>query len=500
MYQTIFRLLPFVVFTLMQSGAAAQPQGSPLAEAFRQFSSDRAVTNANWSIVVYDVSSQIPVLVHNPDKPLVPASTQKLLTSATALLTLGAAYQYETHLEYDGYIGRDGTLNGNLFVRGSGDPSFGSSLLDDSLAIESTIKYFIQAIIDAGIKKIAGHVIADESIFDNEMVPRRWVWEHIGNYFGAGTSGLSVNENEYTAYFNAGNKIGASASLAGTQPVIPGMVLINEVTTGPSGSGDQVYIFGSPFQNERRLTGTVPLGARNFPVRGSMAEPAQYFADVFAAFINKSGIEVSGNSMSLRFANMSGIIPDGERTTIYSYHSPHLFDIIYRTNLASVNSYAESLLKTLGKETNGSGSTNAGLEAIYTFWSAYGIDPSSWSLFDGSGLSPSNRLTANQLLQVLEVTAAHPAFSVLIHSLPLAGYSGSLGPHFRGTPSEGVLRAKSGYLTNARAFAGYTPMQNGNLAAFVFIVNDYQDTPAGMRNKMFRLMDAITRHDGQPLQ
>lgn len=496
---TFCHLVSFLLL-LTNMPAMAQNQASPLASAFSQFSSDRAVSNANWTFVVYDVTAGMPIIEHNPHKPLVPASTQKLLTTSTALLTLGAGHQYETLLQHDGYIAPDGTLHGNLYMKGSGDPSFGAFRMDDTLAIDQVMNRFIVAVRQAGIHSILGHVIADERIFDHEMVPRRWIWEHIGNYFGAGTSGLSVNENEYTVLFNAGDHIGAPASVAGTEPLIPGMVLVNEVTTGSAGSGDQVYIFGAPYNNQRRLTGTVPLGARAFPVRGSMAEPPQFLADVFASLLQDAGIEVKGESMSMRSASQKGFSELGERTTIHGYESPFLFDIIYRTNLASVNSYAESLLKTLGDHINQEGTTAAGLEAIAAFWEVRGIDPSSWSLFDGSGLSPSNRLTAHQLLQVLSVTANHPAFNVLLHSLPLAGYSGSLGPHFHGTPSEGVLRAKSGYLTNARAFAGYTPMQNGHLAAFVIIVNDYQDTPAAMRNKMFRLMDAITRHDGQPLR
>lgn len=475
---------------------ADPPTGTPLFREFNSFRNQEALKHANWSVYVRDITGNRDIISHNIHQLLIPASTQKILTTASAMMMLGHDHQFETNLEYDGYINRDGTLHGNLYIRGDGDPSLGSAMMDDTLALIHVFEQWESAVESAGIRKVAGHVIADERVFDEEMVPRRWVWEHLGNYFGAGASGLTVNENEYSIHFNAGNRVGADASVTYTEPEVPGMVFFNQVTTGPEGSGDQVYILGAPYVSERWLTGTVPLGATDFEVRGSMADPPLFIAESFLQHLFTHGTEVTGTGTSYRLAAIQGIKTSDSRTKISTWHSPLLYEIIFRTNLYSVNTFAENLLKTIGLQSGEQGSTGAGLEVLDDFWAKRGLDTESWVLYDGSGLSPSNRLSTHHLMTVLQQASAHHSFSALIQSLPLAGYSGALENWFRGTSSEGILRAKSGYLNGARGYAGFTTMQNGNMAAFVILANDYQGTPASMRNSMFNLMHAITRHNG----
>lgn len=472
---------------------------SPLERIFLEFKQDASVEHANWTFFVMDITNGVPIVQHNIHKPLQPASLQKLVTTASAIMILGNNHQYETQLQYAGSIDRRGVLQGDIYLKGAGDPSFGSSQLEFTEGLNEIFSEWLNALKNLGITSITGNIIADESIFDNEMIPRRWLWEHIGNYFGAGTSGLSANENEYTVFFDAGASLGSPASVIRAEPVIPGMSLINKVTTGAAGSGDQVYIFGAPWIPERQLTGTVPFGANDFPVRGSMHDPPGFVAESFRQFLADNGIETGGVSASYRTIATSNITTTDIRTTIATHHSPLFFDIIYRTNLNSVNSYAESLVKSIALTVHEQGTTNAGLEIIKDYWQSRGMNTEQLLLYDGSGLSPSNRMNAEQLMTVLLESSMHTGFSIFINSLPLAGYTGSLANHFRGSFSEGLLRAKSGYLNNVRSYAGYTTMKNGHLAAFVIIANDYRGTPAAMRNKMFRLMDAITTHSGEPI-
>ncbi len=494
----VIAFLFFIFFTYTSSQLRAEgPDTPPLITSVEAFANDPVLQNAHWSVFIKDVTTGETLAARHIDKPLLPASIQKIFTTSTAMMMLGADFQYETLFQHDGSVDRKGVLNGNLYIHGSGDPTFGAAKLDDTLAIEYIFEKWAQLLHDIGIKKINGHIIADERIFDNELVPGRWLWEHIGNYFGAGTSGLSAHENEYTVFFDAGPAIGSPATVVGTKPHVPGMSFINDVKTGRAGSGDQVYIFGAPWVQERHLTGTVPLGARDFPVRGSIYDPPGFVVESLKRYLEKNGVEVAGQSASYRTIEKENIFPSEERITLHTHQSPFLFDIIYRTNLGSHNSYAESLLKTMGVQMHGSGSTDSGLKAMIDVWEEMGLDTDQLILYDGSGLSPSNRLTANQLMTVLYESAGHPAFGILMHSLPLAGYSGSLTNRLRDTASEGRLRAKSGYLNNVRSYAGYTPMQNGHLAAFVIIANDYKGTPAAMRHKMILLMNEITKHKEQ---
>ena len=464
-------------------------------QELRRFKNDPALKNASWGLSIVNLQTGKSIASHNQNLALVPASTQKILTTATALLLLGSEFKFQTTLGHSGYIDQSGTLHGDLVINGSGDPSFASTQLNDSLQMERVFGKWVLAIKEAGIKQVKGCVFVNESVFDLEMIPRKWLWEDIGNYYGAGSSGLTVNENMYTVFFEPGNEVGQPARVLRTEPMIPGMEFINQVTTGPRGSGDQVYIFGAPYQMQRTLTGTVPLGRNDFPVRGSIPDPPMFFAEAFSGFLAQNGIQTSSRPLSHRTATASGITAPKAEKTLSVWTSPALTHIANRTNLSSVNTYAENLLKTMGTQAKGNGSFLAGIEVTKEFWKNRGLDVDGMFLYDGSGLAPSNRLTAAQLTGILQAMSQNPGFEGFKAGLPLAGRTGWLANQFRGTPSEGVLYAKSGFIANVRSYAGYTKTSDGKELAFAFIVNDYHGTPASMREKMTKLMDAITRYN-----
>jgi D-alanyl-D-alanine carboxypeptidase/D-alanyl-D-alanine-endopeptidase (penicillin-binding protein 4) len=464
-------------------------------QELRRFKNDPALKNASWGLSIINLQNGKSIASHNQNLALVPASTQKILTTVTALLFLGNEFKFQTTLGYSGFIDQGGTLHGDLVVTGSGDPSFASTQLHDSLRMERVFGKWLLAIKEAGIKQVNGRVFVNESVFDHEMIPRKWLWEDMGNYYGAGASGLTVNENMYTVFFQPGNEVGQAARVLRTEPMIPAMEYINQVKTGPRGSGDQVYIFGAPYQIQRTLTGTVPLGRNDFPVRGSIPDPPLFFAMAFSGFLTQNGIQISGTPISYRIATASGLTAPKAEKVLSIYTSPSLTHIANRTNLSSVNTYAENLLKTVGNQAKGTGSFSAGIEATIEFWKNRGLDVDGMFLYDGSGLTPSNRLTAAQLTGILQAMSLNPRFEDFKAGLPLAGRTGWLANQLRGTPSEGVLYAKSGFIANVRSYAGYSKTSDGKEIAFAFIVNDYQGTPASMREKMTKLMDAITRYN-----
>ncbi len=490
-----------MLFIILALSFAVKAQDNVLPETaldrqIQSFREDPVIKHAGWGLWVKELGAENPLASINENLSLVPASSQKIIPTATALLIFGSDFQYQTILQYSGEVDRRGVLKGNLYIRGSGDPTLGSASMDDSLALPRVLDFFMKALKEKGIKSIDGHIIADETVFDDEMVPRKWLWEDIGNYFGAGSSGFTINENEYTVFFEAGTSEGSPAKVLRTEPEVHGMRFINQVTTGPRGSGDQVYIFGAPFQSERTLTGTVPLGSTDFPVRGSLPDPPLFFANALKDHLTANNIRVKGEAFSMRTAQISQIATTESRQDIAAWHSPPLSAIVERTNMISVNTYAENLIKTIGYHFSGKGTLDAGLEAVKKFWEEKGLEWDGIKLHDGSGLSPSNRLTVKHLGWMLAFIAEEKQFERLLESLPKAGHSGSIARQFRGTPSEGVLRAKSGFLSNVRSYAGYTILENGNKAVFAFIINDYHGSPAAMRNKMVLLMDAITRHPG----
>jgi len=484
-------LLPF--FYLVFS-AYDNPRNH-LERELKLLENNPGMKHASWGIYVVDVTSNRTIAARNENQLLVPASTIKILTTASAIKMLGSDFRFETILAHTGFVDSSGLLVGDLIIKGSGDPSFMSTMLHDSLSQERVFEKWLSGLQQAGIKQVSGRIFADESVFDQELIPRKWLWEDMGNYFGAGASGLTANENMYTVFFQPGDTLGQPAKVAGTNPTIPGLDFINQVTSGPPDSGDRVFIFGAPYQMQRTLKGTVPLGSRNFPVRGSIPDPPMFVAASFGEFLNRQGIRQHYSPMSARTASMSGISRQEITGKISSWRSPAVVSLAAHANLHSVNTYTENFVNIIGARLKGQGSTNAGIDTIIGFWKSQGVDVGGMFLFDGSGLAPSNRVTVKQLAQILSIMANDPHFEQYQSGFPLAGRSGSIANQFIGTPSEGVLRAKSGTLTNVRGFAGYTRTAKGRLLAFAVLVNHFQGPSATLRTHLVHIMDAITRYN-----
>ncbi len=468
---------------------------STFDSAVENFAKDETLKSASWGLSVFSVDSQTEIYSKNSNLTLIPASTLKAVTTSTALILLESDYKYETRLMHEGDIDINGTLNGNLHIIGAGDPSLGSNKMNDSLKLENVFEHFLISIHASGIRKINGSIIADTRIFDSQIIPPKWLWEDLGNYFGAGTSGLSANENEYSIFFKAADYEGEPATVLHTKPEIPGMVLHNYATTAEAGSGDNIYIYGVPYSNERWLRGTIPLGVDKFEVRGSMPDPALYFVNAFYDFLKNNNIEISGIPKVIHQHPHKTNIINIKLKHVASWYSPQLKEIAHRTNLHSVNSYAESLIKTIASVYTGEGTTENGIEKMMNFWQSKGVNIIGVNLYDGSGLSPNNRITTNALAHMMALSKQESIFEDFKNGLPLAGQTGALKSGFKNTASENILSAKSGYLNNVLAFTGFTITKRNTLVSFAIIVNNYEGSSSAMRKKIFRLMNSITLSD-----
>lgn len=458
-----------------------------------EFGKDPSLKTASWGVVVYDVQSGNKLLSVNPDLSLIPASTIKIVNTGCALNILGKDFKYETILQYSGNIDDNGRLNGNIYIQGSGDPTFGSAFMDGAKDIDEIYYTWVDSIKNIGINKVNGRIIIDESVFDNELVPREWTWEDIGNYYGAGSSGFTVNENRYTVYFKPGEAVGDPVKILYTDPLLPWIDFINQLTTAKPKTGDNVYILGSPFSNTRWLTGTIPAGVEKFGVHGSMPDPAYFGAKYFHDILISEGISIKEKPTTSRILQENDSFEVIERYTIANHYSPELNSIIKRINTNSVNTYAENLLKTIAYNEQNNGTLDAGIESIKKYWSTQGIDIQGFNLYDGSGLAQKNRITPRQMAQILLAMTSSPYGESFMESLAVAGRSGTLSHLFRGMISQDILIAKSGFLSNVIAYAGYTKTRNGNSVAFVFIVNDYSNSTIMMRNKILSVLDKITQ-------
>ena len=460
-------LFLYPVFTI------AQAVSEKLQKASQQLERDSQMRHAIFSIYVVDAKTGLTVFDKNSQLGLAGASTQKLFTSGAAFEMLGQEYRYKTELGYDGKI-ENGILKGSLIILGYGDPTLGSwrwQNTSDTILLDR----WTSAIKEKGIKKIVGDIIADDRKFESQSTPDGWIWQDIGNYYGAGVWGVNWHENQFDLKLKSGRKVGDSVSIFSIYPPLEYNYLVNELKTAESGTGDNAYIYFPPYSFNLFIRGTIPRSDSPFTIAGAISFGPHYAVTQFANWLKKSGIKISGNPKSaIEFVGGGKKLSYTFQNLLINY-SPSFDSINYWFLRRSINLYGEALVKTLAFEKTGFGSTEKGVELLKDFWSQQGIDKAAMNIIDGSGLSPQNRITTNSLVKVLEFAKTRKWYNSFYTSLPT--YNG--------------MKMKSGSIGGARSFAGYHTDRNGNEYIFAFIVNNYDGSSTAIVNKMYNLLDEM---------
>jgi D-alanyl-D-alanine carboxypeptidase/D-alanyl-D-alanine-endopeptidase (penicillin-binding protein 4) len=478
----IARIFPVLTIGLLLILNTSFAQGA-LTE-LKKLSETNDLKRGTISFYAYELSSSKTILNYNGNKLLIPASNQKLMTTAAALSILGGDFKFKTYLEYDGHITDKGILEGNIYIRGEGDPTFGSGRISPSEAWSEVLSKVCKILSDAGIKKINGGIIGDASWFEYNSIPDYWIWTDIGNYYGTGTYGLNVNENTYKLLLKPGKAIGDSVEILGTDPVIPNIQFLNSIKTAAEGTGDNGYIYGAPFTSLRTVSGTIPKGG-NFSIKGSMPDPAYFVASGVKEALVKNKVEIQLPASSLYTFNGKSI---AERKILHTFTSSPLKDIIKETNVNSLNLYAESLLKTIGKKLYNEGTTKAGIKALQEFWNSKGLDPSAVVIFDGSGLSTFNWVCSEAFSQALLQMSKEKYYSDFYNSLPVAGVSGTLKKVGKGTKLENNMRAKSGSMKRVLCYSGYIKNpETGKEYSFSVMVNNFECSASALLPKLEKI-------------
>lgn len=468
------------------------PGQNTLQSTVNEWVDDPYFAHASVGVAITDAATGKTLAEHESSRSLIPASNLKLLTTASALAILGADYRFETKLAYDGYVDAQGVLSGNLYLIGSGDPSLGSPELEGTPGLSALLERFRLAIQQAGIRQITGRIITDEQIFSSAANGSHWQWLDMGNYYGCGAFGLNLHENLYYLRFQQRSQLGATPAVASVTPAVPGLQFTNEITSAQRGSGDNAYLYGAPYTYQRHLRGTIPVGSGTFTIKGSIPDPPLFAAQQLRAALEEIGI-VCQRPPATMYGLGSGAPALGEPKVFYTHQSPPLQKIVDRTNLKSVNLYAEVLLRAIGHRVKGEGSAEAGLVAMQEFWENRGLDWSGVQLYDGSGMSPRNVLPPAFFSALLgKMYRDENLRSAFWQSLPLAGRTGSLKNSLRGTAAEGNLRAKSGSLEQVRAYSGYvTQRSSGRVLTFSILLNNYTGDGGPARRKLLDLMGKL---------
>ncbi|MBD3226162.1 MAG: D-alanyl-D-alanine carboxypeptidase/D-alanyl-D-alanine-endopeptidase [Caldithrix sp.] len=470
MMRTLIFIVPLVmVLSLLPNSQGQNNSINRLIEKYRQ---SKSLINGQWSVVAKSVTTGKTIIDFQGHQSLAPASGLKLFTSAAALDRLGGNFRIQTPLYYSGDIDSKGVLHGDVILVGKGDPTLGSTIIKKSRPLNDVLDHWVNALQKSGIKQIKGHIIVDISIFNNNRVPGYWPWIDIGNYYGAGTSALSIHDNLYYLHFRPGRSPGMPAKIRTTEPKMEGLNFKNFIKTGTPGSGDQGYIYCAPGQNTAVLRGTIPAGFDTFTIKGSMPDPALFAAKAFKKRLETSGVDVQNTAIT---SATNRTYDENKRLCIIQ--SPPLRDIIYILNKKSVNLYAEQLVKLMDYKTNQKpGDLNRGLKIIKKFLNEQDIDTSSITLFDGSGLSRTNRISALAMAELLLQMTKHSEFTAFYESLGIAGdanESGSYKNFGENTIIAGNARVKTGLINGVRSHSGYVKSQSGEIITFSMIANNY---------------------------
>lgn len=489
MYNKLFSIA--LSLCLLQA-LTAQPQ------PIKQLLSLQSMKGASFSLMAKEVKSGEVLYAYDADRELIPASVLKLITSSAALDLLGEDYRFETTLEYDGKIA-NGVLEGNLYIKGGGDPTLGSSHFAENRSRytpdqNTFMPQWIQAITKAGIRKITGAVIVDERIFDTEGVPTKWVHEDMGSYYGAGSYGVSVFDNIYKLYVNAGAP-GSTPEIAETIPAMPTLRFHNYMKVSPAKT-DSSFIIGAPFANDRYLYGSIPPNKERFLIRGDIPDPALFLARYTHDCLHIEGIAIKGHPGCYRILSAENKWTDRQRNVLTTTYSPTLREIVRIINERSHNLFTDALLKTLGlsykpKPGEVISSMGKGIQVVRAYWQEKGLDISSLWMHDGCGLAPADKVTASFICDLLCYMAAKSKHSdAFVASLPKAGLEGSVANFLKGSSLQGKAILKSGGMSRVRSYAGYITKGNKQYAVAVF-VNNYSGENRLMIRNLEKLFSSL---------
>ncbi|WP_051426212.1 D-alanyl-D-alanine carboxypeptidase/D-alanyl-D-alanine endopeptidase [Jiangella gansuensis] len=465
-------VIPFAVGALIAGGSGvfgADPEPvtaeqTALAQDLDAILADPRLDGGQASVVVRDAATGEALYEHDPGQRLMPASNEKLLTSAVAMDVLGADYTFSTTVATAGRQ-TGPVLRGDLYLRGTGDPTL---LADDYAELAAQIA-------DDGVRVVSGRVVADDTWFDDVRLGNDWAWDDEPYYYAAPISALTVApDTDYDAgtvivNVDPGAAEGSPAVVTLT-PHTDAVTIVNEATTSAAGSGDDVSVEREHGSDRIVVSGSVAAGGSGSSEWASVWEPTVYAADVFTKALAAKGVRVTG-------APVRGVTPDDARV-LAEHTSMPLSELMVSFMKLSNNGHGEVLIKAMGRKVAGAGTWSAGLGVLRDELPGFGVDTATVANRDGSGLSRRNLVPAAEITDLLLAVQDRPWFDTWYEALPIAGVSdrmvgGTLRSRMRNTPAAGNVHAKTGSLTGASALSGYVDDADGRRLIFSIMFNDY---------------------------
>jgi len=430
---------------------------------------DSLFAHAHWGVLIESLNSGEIWYEQNADKMFMPASNEKIPTSAAALLTLGPDFTFETNLYYSGVIS-DSVIHGDVIVKSNGDPTLYTRFYDDP---RDPFFSWADTLLKMGIKKIEGDIIGDDNTFDDQKYGMGWSFDDFGYYYSVELGALQLNEN-YVDFYMVQPTI-----LDDSVEIIPSIQsdyfrIIKNITVVDTGR-NRINI-NRPFgTNEITISGNITIGNDTLARASSIWNPTLFYATVLKETIESKGIQVTGQAKDCDDIPMWDFQPLGN-DLLLTHHSPPLKEVLKLLMKRSQNMYAETMVRIMGLMNSGNGSFHEGKKVVENVLSDFGIEPDSYSYADGSGLSRYNFISPRQIVKILKGMKNSIYWETWKEIQPIAGVDGTLKRRMKGTKAESNVRAKTGTLANVRGLSGYITTSDGEEIVFSFLINGHLRT------------------------
>ena len=455
---------------LFSSGVFAQSSNE---QAVNLFVKTPGLDDGLVGISVKDFNGK-NIISHNQHTPLTPASTLKTLTTATALEVLGKDFNFKTYIG----IGRD---NNELIIKGTGDPTLGSIYDTDGNKQNFTYQ---SAFFDTWLSKIKENftvnntpknIVVDDSYMGYQGVSRKWIFEDIGNYYGAAVYGVNVFDNSYNLELNTENT-NQEPRIVSTFPLIRDLTFTNLLTYNTTNK-DNVYITSSPMSNQITLIGDIPQNKKSFVAKGAIPDPGQLLGQFIQTKMEDSGYKINDMDTAKKYYLNHRFSTDTlSFVPFYVHQSIGLPSICRIVNVISNNLYAESLIRRIGRDAQPLVYTEplkAGIEKTVNYWSSKGLNKNELCIYDGCGLSPSDAVSADYLSSMLVyMQTKSNNRNEYLASFAKAGMEGTVRNVLATSKHKGKVYMKSGSIAGVQSFAGYY-IDGDKKYAFTVLVNKY---------------------------
>lgn len=424
------------------------------------------IRSTHWGMEVIDTAGDKVLVSLNPDKPFTPASVLKVLTTSAALEKLGPDFRFRTGVYTNGRLLPDGTLAGDLYLVGRGDPNLTETPEDPSE--KPALRDLAEKLAASGIRRVEGNLIGDDSYFDPAGNAKGWTAQDLKTVYGSPICALSINNNVVWI------------------SVWPGKAKqLVRVGMEPRTSYYRIRNLGVTGTRRAQRTASVRLirGTRTIVVSGVLPEgqvlnryvlmeqPAEVAASILKEELKRNGIAVDGQVGVIHSGDMP---PAAHRSLalLAERESQPLVRELEVINKQSQNLHAEMLLRTLGAEFSGEGTDEAGLQVVRRFLVEAGIENQQVSLGDGCGLSRENLVTPRFQTSLLKYISTRPYFGLFLGTLAVSGTDGTLKNRMTAEPLRGVIFAKTGTLNGVSTLSGYMTTKSGRQLIFSIFAND----------------------------